>query len=107
MRTNIRTKLGLGVLLLMVAALLGPAGAAFAAPLAAPITVDLCATTGSITMPDSAVVTVWGYAPGNCTGTPSVSVPGPTIDVNEGDVVTVNLYNNLTEATALLFQDRR
>lgn len=105
MRTNLRNKLGMGVLLLMVAALLGPAGAAFAAPLAAGVQVDLCATTGSATMPDGTSVAVWGYAPGDCTGSPTVSAPGgPPIDVNEGDVVTVNLYNSLGEATALLFQ---
>jgi FtsP/CotA-like multicopper oxidase with cupredoxin domain len=109
MRTNLRNKFGMKILLLVVAALLASAslggGVALAAPLAAPVTVDLCATAGSATMPDGTVVDVWGYVSGDCTGSPTVTQPGgPTIDVNQGDEVTVNLYNNLGEDTALLFQ---
>jgi hypothetical protein len=59
MRTNLRNKLGMGVLLLVVAALLGPVGAAFGAPLAAPVSIDLCATAGSATMPDGGLVFIF------------------------------------------------
>lgn len=109
MSTNLRNKFGMRILFLVVAALLASAsfggGTALAAPLGAAVTVDLCATAGSATMPDGALVTVWGYVPGDCTTSPTVSSPGgPIIDVNAGDVVTVNLYNSLGEATALLFQ---
>ena len=74
-----------------------------AAPAAAAVTVDLCATAGSITMPDTTVIPIWGFAPGDCTGSPVAQVPGPTIDVSEGDVVTVNLYNNLSENVSIIF----
>ena len=73
------------------------------APAAAVISVDLCATSGSITMPDATAIPIWGFAPGDCTGSPVAQVPGPTIDVSEGDVVTVNLYNNLSENVSIVF----
>ncbi|HJX60967.1 MAG TPA: multicopper oxidase domain-containing protein [Dehalococcoidia bacterium] len=74
-----------------------------AAPAAAAVTVDLCATAGSITMPDTTVIPIWGFAPGDCTGSPVAQVPGSTIDVVEGDIVTVNLYNNLAENVSIVF----
>jgi hypothetical protein len=109
MRTNLRNKFGMRILFLVVAALLASAGfgggTALAAPLGAPVTVDLCATAGSATMPDGALVTVWGYVEGDCSGSPTVIQPGgPTIYVNEGDDVTITLHNSLSEDTALLFQ---
>ncbi len=64
-------------------------------------TCNLWATTGSLTLPDGAVVTIWGYAD---TMTGTAQLPGPTLIVNEGDVVTVNLTNTLASDTALLFQ---
>ena len=70
---------------------------------AAGVSVDLCATPGSVLMPDGATVTIWGYALGDCSGSPVAGLPGPTIDVNEGDVVTLILHNGLPEATSLLF----
>ena len=49
-----------------------------------------------------ASVPVWGYT--NSAGG-AVSAPGgPTLIVNQGDTVTVNLTNNLPEASAMLFQ---
>src|SRR4051812_16354367 len=72
---------------------------------AAPITIDLCATSGSVRLPGAATpITIWGYALGDCTGAPVATLPGPTLAVAQGDVVTVNLHNNLAEATGLLFQ---
>lgn len=71
---------------------------------AAAVTIDLCAKPGSITMPGGATVTIWGYALGNCTTAPAPTVPGPTLSVNQGDVVTVNLYNGLLVQSTLLFQ---
>ncbi len=65
---------------------------------------DLCATTGSVTMPDSTVVPIWGYVPGDCTGNPQAQLPGPKIVVMAGDTVNITLHNNLPEDTALLFQ---
>jgi len=73
---------------------------------AAAIPVELCAKPGSVLMPDGVSVTFWGYGipstPGDCS-TATAALPGPTIDVNEGDVVTVTLYNGLSETTSLLF----
>jgi FtsP/CotA-like multicopper oxidase with cupredoxin domain len=65
-------------------------------------TFDLCATTGSIAVPGG-TVPVWGYAPGDCTDSPTASVPGPQLTVNEGATVSITLHNNLSEQTALLF----
>ena len=64
---------------------------------------DICATSGTLVMPDSQSVTVYGYAPGDCSNTPAAQVPGPAMVVNAGDTVQVTLHNALGEATALLF----
>ncbi|MBI5352266.1 MAG: multicopper oxidase family protein [Chloroflexi bacterium] len=73
---------------------------------AAAIPVELCAKPGSVLMADGATVTFWGYGipttSGDCS-TATASLPGPQIYVDEGDVVTVTLYNGLTEATSMLF----
>ena len=71
----------------------------------------------SITQPDGTVVYSWGYgcttapasfAPAAVTGAncPLVQLPGPTLIVTEGDMVTVTLTNNLPAAagsTSILF----
>lgn len=81
-----------------------------AAALAASVTVDLCATTGTMTtLPGAPSVAVLSYVAGTCPAAPPtppavVAPGGPVIDVNVGDVVTVNLYNSLPQATGLLFQ---
>jgi len=78
------------------------------APSAAVVTIDLCATTGSVTMPDAAVVPIWGFAlkhSGVDCSDPSVEaqLPGPTLVVDEGDTVTVSLYNNLAVNVSITF----
>ncbi len=97
-----------GTRLVLLAAMLMGALISNATPAAAAeISVDLCATTGSVTLPGvpaPVTVPIWGYALGDCAGSPVAGLPGPTISVNEDDVVTVNLHNNLAEASALLFQ---
>jgi FtsP/CotA-like multicopper oxidase with cupredoxin domain len=79
-----------------------PVAAPRTAPSAAPVTVNLCASTGSVTMPDGAVIGIWGFSldTGSCG---PAQVPGPVLEVNEGDVVTVNLTNNLSENVSILF----
>ena len=68
------------------------------------IAIDLCATDGSMTLPDSTVVPVWGFAASNCSGSPTVSQPGgPLIVANVGDAVQVTLSNRLAEPVALFF----
>ena len=66
-------------------------------------TCNLWARSGSLTMPDGAVVTIWGYA---VTATGAATVPGPMLIVNEGETVVVNLHNDLAEATALLIDEQ-
>ena len=65
---------------------------------AAPVTIGLCASDGTITMPDLTVVPVWGFVlTGSCASglVNDTNFPGPVLDVNEGDVVTINLANAL------------
>ncbi len=64
-------------------------------------TCDLYATTGTLTMPDAAVIPVWGYAD---TSGGVAQVPGPALIVNQGDSVTITLHNDLAEATSLRFE---
>lgn len=68
------------------------------------VAIDLCATDGSMTLPDSTVVPVWGFAASNCSSSPTVSQPGgPLIVANVGDTVQVTLSNRLAEPVALFF----
>ena len=80
---------------------------------AAPVNIDLCATTGTATLPNATptgaittTVNIWGYVPGDCTTGSGTAVIGgaPTITVIEGDTVTVTLHNSLAQATSLTFQ---
>jgi len=76
------------------------------APLAAPVSIDLCAKTGSVTMPDSAAIAIWGFAEDSGAGcaAATVGLPGPLLDVNVGDEVTVNLENyDVPENVSLVF----
>lgn len=86
----------------LAALMLAGSGAA----LAANVTVDLCATTGTATLPaPPTAMNILGYAAGACSTAATVSAPGgPVIVVNVGDSVTVNLQNKLSEATGLHFQ---
>jgi hypothetical protein len=72
---------------------------------AAPVTVDLCATSG--TTAGSASITpavpVYGYASGACSATALTGPGGPVISVMEGDDVTVNLQNSLAVPSGLVF----
>jgi|GEM_PF-817251 len=69
-----------------------------------PVTIDLCATTGSMTLPDGASVAILGYALGDCTNNPAAQLPGPTLSLIQGDQVTLRLHNDLPATTSLLFQ---
>jgi FtsP/CotA-like multicopper oxidase with cupredoxin domain len=112
-----RKRIGLGLLLLVVALVaLAVPEMAVGRPLLAPTagastmvctefpgdttpTFDLQATTGRVSMPDGNSIFMWGYAldPG------SYQMPGPVLCVNEGDIVTVNLTNNLPEPVSIVF----
>jgi len=70
------------------------------APAAADPTIELCAKEGTINVAGAGTVDIWGFAvkpeDKECSD-PSVQaqLPGPTLTINEGDVLTINLYNNL------------
>jgi len=65
---------------------------------AAPVAIDLCASNGQITMPDTTVVPVWGFVQtASCAANlvNDTNFPGAPLVVNEGDVVTINVTNAL------------
>jgi FtsP/CotA-like multicopper oxidase with cupredoxin domain len=123
MLARVTKPIGSGLALLVIATLLlsGSALATSApaprqAPAAAPLTshtpvtweYHLCATEGSVTMPDSEVITIWGFSVDSDTG-PGAScgpaqVPGPELDdATAGDTIVINLYNDLDEPVAINF----
>lgn len=55
---------------------------------------NLSVGTGRVSTPDGGNILVWGYAD----GAGPAQYPGPTLIVDQGDVVTVTLTNNLTVA---------
>ncbi|BAS26724.1 multicopper oxidase [Limnochorda pilosa] len=63
-------------------------------------TVDLWATDGFVSIPDGNSLYVWGFA-----GAPDVpaQLPGPTLVIDQGDEVVVNLTNRLAEPVSLRF----
>ena len=84
---------------LLAAALI--AVAALAGSSFAQATVNLCATTGSITMPDGASIPIWGFVDtGGAACAPGManSLPGPVLRPAPGSAtLTVNLTNALSE----------
>jgi FtsP/CotA-like multicopper oxidase with cupredoxin domain len=62
-------------------------------------TFNLTATTGLVSTGDGNSLLMWGYA----NGAGTAQYPGPTLIVNQGDVVTVNLTNNLPVTTSIVF----
>ncbi|WP_028067697.1 multicopper oxidase domain-containing protein [Solirubrobacter soli] len=63
-------------------------------------TIDLCATTGTVTLPGNLAVGVWGFvhkgAAADCSDVAgTATIPGPALSVDENDVVTLNVTNAL------------
>jgi len=56
---------------------------------------ELCAKTGSVTMPDTVVIDIWGFALGDCTGAGPATLPGPPLTVSAGDTVSITIDNGL------------
>jgi FtsP/CotA-like multicopper oxidase with cupredoxin domain len=105
MQTFTRNTLKLAVALMVMVGLLGAgfsSSTALAATCTTPtVTINLYAKTGSA-LYGSTPTTIWGYA---ANSGDDASLPGPVLDVSEGDCVQVNLNNvNIPEATSLLFQ---
>jgi FtsP/CotA-like multicopper oxidase with cupredoxin domain len=75
--------------------------------LAAPVSLELCALTGTATLTGAVTVPIWGFGipstPGDCS-TATASLPGPVLSVNEGDVVTITLDNALPAGHILEFE---
>ena len=84
------------LVLLTVASLAG--GVTIASP--ANQTIDLCATTGTVALPGTPAVPVWGFvhkgAAADCSDVAgTATIPGPVLSVGENDVVTVRVTNAL------------
>jgi FtsP/CotA-like multicopper oxidase with cupredoxin domain len=107
MKRTLLTSLILGPALLFVALLI-PGAAAAAGPITtasscsaagSTVTCNLWAEAGTLALPGTSVP-VWGFA---TTSGGSPIVPGPVLVVNQGDTVTVNLTNHLSQLTSILF----
>ena len=105
MQTMKRHLLKLTTALVLVAALFGAGfnqSAAYAAPCTADTFRDLWAKAGTATLyTGGPTVTIWGYS---LTSGDPATLPGPVLDVNQGNCVQVTLHNTLAESSALLFQ---
>jgi len=64
-------------------------------------TFNLTAKEGLISTGEGNSVLIWGYA--NADGTPTAQYPGPTLIINQGATVTVNLKNKLTVPVSIVF----
>jgi FtsP/CotA-like multicopper oxidase with cupredoxin domain len=67
-------------------------------------TIDLCATTGTVTVPGNVAVPIWGFvdrgsAPDCSAVAGTATLPGPELRVDEGDTVTLNVTNALSGRT--------
>jgi hypothetical protein len=82
-----------------IAAAAGPISSSACAPSGPGVTCNLWAKSGSVSLP-SGPVTIWGFSE---TSGGSPTLPGPTLIVNQGDAVTINLTNTLGQATSILF----
>ena len=74
---------------------------------AAPVSIELCAKAGTASLPGPTTVPIWGFGipstPGDCS-TATAGLPGPVLDVNEGDDVTIDVINALPVGHALSFE---
>ncbi len=68
---------------------------------AATISIPLCAVSGTANLTGSVNVPIWGFAlnTGDCS-TVTPSLPGPVLEFNSGDDVTIQLTSAITDHTA-------
>lgn len=64
------------------------------------VEVSIVAGIGTVELEDGKPAEVWGYRDGSVSGS-RISVPGPTLDVNQGAEVIVHFKNELAEATTI------
>lgn len=62
-------------------------------------TFNLTASSGHIGTPDGGSVLIWGYGVNGGT----MQYPGPTLIVNQGDTITINLTNQLPMPVSMVF----
>jgi FtsP/CotA-like multicopper oxidase with cupredoxin domain len=96
------------VLLVLVAAALVALGGGATAP-AAPVTINLCAVSGTAAVTSSVSVPIWGFAlkgaaPSCSAVATPATLPGPQLSVQEGDVVTISVTNALPGTRTLTFE---
>lgn len=62
--------------------------------------INLWATDGYVSIPDGNSIYIWGFtdSPGK-----SAQLPGPVLVINQGEPVTVNLNNNLSDPVSVSF----
>lgn len=65
--------------------------------------INLCADEGTITLPGAGAVPIWGFGEVTAGVCGPVTLPGPQLAVTEGDVVTINLTNELATNVSLVF----
>jgi FtsP/CotA-like multicopper oxidase with cupredoxin domain len=74
---------------------------------AAPVSINLCAVPGTATLTGAVTVPIWGFvlkgAAADCSDVTGV-LPGPLLDVNQGDTVTVNVTNALPAGHTIRFE---
>jgi FtsP/CotA-like multicopper oxidase with cupredoxin domain len=110
MRTRVGKLIGAGLglavavsLVVSIPAAARPGSAASITKTAAPalVTIDLCADDdGSVALP-GASPTIWGFSLGSCAADPQL--PGPPLSVADGDMVRVEVTNNLAQNLSLVF----
>ncbi len=90
----------LGVALLIAAALWVPrtSSAQAVVPGETGVTFDLTASADRIDTPDGDKLLMWGYGTGS-----EMQYPGPTLIVEQGATITVNLTNELDVPTSIVF----
>jgi FtsP/CotA-like multicopper oxidase with cupredoxin domain len=100
-----RNTFKLAVVLVVLLAMFGAgfnSSVAYAASCSPTVSLDLYAKTGTATLYGTTTTPIWGYA---ANSGDLASLPGPVLDVNEGECVQVTLHNvDIPEATSLLFQ---
>ena len=106
-RKAIRLALALALVALAAIAALLSSGSEEAPAQAGPsVTINLCADEGTLALPGpTPSVDIWGFSRNTgsgCAAAPA-TLPGPVLEVNQFDEVTVNLQNNLSEPLSIVF----
>ena len=65
---------------------------------------ELAATAGPVALGDGNSLIAWSYADASTAGGGQMQYPGPTLFINQGDIVTITLTNTLaTEPVSIVF----